>query len=152
MVSRKTTDRPSAGPATETVRSFPGMYTRRRHNPKRLPSRAIPRPFRRYLRAEAFLPSYPAPQSATPQQRCPDAASAHFQTATQDTNVEDQNARKPASNVHCCGVALSTLPAGAGERGIEEELWALVRSWARSRLPGSRSGWTVKESAFGFQS
>jgi hypothetical protein len=78
--------------------------------------------FRRYLRAEAFSPSYPAPQSATPQQHSPDAPSAHFQTATQGTNVADQNAQKPASNGACCGVALSTLPAGAGEKGIEEEL------------------------------
>jgi hypothetical protein len=79
--------------------------------------------FRRYLRAESSSsPSCLDPQSATPQQRCPDAASAHFQTATGDTDVAGQNAQKPASNGPCCGVALSTPPAGTGERGIEEEL------------------------------
>jgi uncharacterized protein DUF3631 len=78
--------------------------------------------FRRYLRAEAFSPSYPSPQSSTPQQGSADAASAHFQTATQDTNVADQNAQKPPSNGTCCGVALSDPPAGADTDGIEEDL------------------------------
>ena len=79
--------------------------------------------FRRYLRVEDSSPlSYPTPQSATPQQPAVYAGSSDFSKCNTETDVAGQKCEKPNKDVPCCTVALSSLPTGAGERGIEEEL------------------------------